>query len=218
MKFKAVIFDLDGTLLDTIGDIADAVNGVLAARDFPTHDVDTYKRIIGAGIEDLISCALPEERRDEETMKACLHDVYEVYSKSRHDKTRPYEGIEELLDELVRRGIKIAVLSNKPHASAVRQIMQYFPRHSFERVEGAKENRALKPLPDVAHEIMDDMGVRPQECIMVGDVEMDILVAKNAGMYSVGVSWGFRHPEELIACGAKKIIYGPLQLLELFEQ
>lgn len=215
MKFKAVIFDLDGTLLNTIDDIADAINEVLAKRGFPAHDIDTYKRIIGAGIEDLISRALPEERRDEDTVDACLQDVYEVYSKIRHDKTKPYEGIEELLNELARRCIKVAVLSNKPHASAVRQIMQYFPSHSFVRVEGAQENRALKPLPDVAHEILDAMCVQPQECIMVGDVEMDVLVAINSGMYSVGVSWGFRTSAELQAAGAQTIIDEPMELLKL---
>jgi len=218
MKFKAVIFDLDGTLLNTIDDIADAINEVLKKNGFPTHDVDTYIRSIGAGIEDLISRVLPEQHRDEETINACLTDAYAVYGSQRQEKTKPYDGIVELLDELVRREIKMAVLSNKPHASAVRQIMQYFPSYSFVRVEGAKPDRALKPLPDVAFEIMRDMNVQPSECIMVGDVEMDVLVAINAGMYSVGVSWGFRNADELLACGAKKIIYNPLELIELFEQ
>lgn len=217
MKFKAVIFDLDGTLLNTIDDIADAINEVLAKRGFPTHDVDTYIRVIGAGIEDLISRVLPEQHRDEETIAVCLADAYAVYGNQRREKTKPYDGIVELLDELVRREIKMAVLSNKPHASAVRQIMQYFPSHSFVRVEGAKPDRTLKPLPDVAHDILREMNVQPSETIMVGDVEMDVLVAINAGMYSVGVSWGFRTRVELLAAGAKRIIDEPRELLRILD-
>jgi len=217
MTFKAVIFDLDGTLLNTIDDIADAINKVLAGRGFPTHDVDTYKRTVGAGIDDLMTRMLPEEHRDEKTVNGCLNDAYGLYREQRYEKTKPYPGILELLDELVRREIKMAVLSNKPHSSAVRQIMQYFPNHSFVRVEGALENRALKPLPDVAHDILNDMGVEPQDCLMVGDVEMDILTAINAGMYPVGVSWGFRTTDELKAAGAKTIIDEPRELLELLD-
>ena len=217
MTFKAVIFDLDGTLLDTIDDIADAINLVLARRGFPTHDVDTYKRIVGAGIEDLIGRVLPEKHRDEDTITTCMMNAYAEYQKRRYVKTKPYEGIVELLDELVRRGIKIAVLSNKPHESAVRQIAQYFPKHSFVRVEGARPDRVLKPLPDVAHDILNDMNAQPSECLMVGDVEMDILTAINAGMYPVGVSWGFRTATELKAAGVKTIIDEPRELLGLFE-
>lgn len=217
MKFKAVIFDLDGTLLDTIDDIADAINEVLVKRGFPAHDVATYKRTIGSGIEDLLTRLLPEGHCDADTVAACVGDVYKEYRKIKYSKTEPYEGIAELLDELVRRGVEIAVLSNKPNESAVRQIARYFPNHSFVRVQGAKPDMPLKPLPDVALEIMRDMNVQPSECIMVGDVEMDVLVAINAGMYPVGVSWGFRSAEELLACGAKKIIYDPLELISILE-
>lgn len=218
MTFKAIIFDLDGTLLNTIDDIADAINLVLARRGFPTHDVDTYKRIVGAGIEDLIGRVLPEKHRDEDTIATCMMDAYAEYRGRGYVKTKPYEGIVELLDELVRRGIKIAVLSNKPHESAVRQIAQYFPSHSFVRVEGAMPDRALKPLPDVAHNILNDMKAQPSECLMVGDVEMDILTAINAGMYPVGVSWGFRTAAELEAAGAKVIINHPMEIIDLLEQ
>lgn len=217
MKFKAVIFDLDGTLLNTIEDIADAINEVLSRRGFATYDVETYKRTIGAGIEDLLLRLLPEGHRDEETIAGCISDAREEYAKLTYSKTRPYDGIIEMLDELKKWGIKIAVLSNKPDESAVRQIAHYFPNHSFARVEGAKPDKPLKPLPGVALEIMREMNVKPEETVMVGDVEMDVLVAINAGMYPVGVSWGFRTADELRECGARAVIDHPIDLLQILD-
>jgi phosphoglycolate phosphatase len=217
MKFKAVIFDLDGTLLNTVEDIADAINEVLSKRGFATYDAESYRRTVGAGIEDLLSRLLPEGHRDEDTVAACIADARVEYAKLKYSKTMPYDGVVELLDELQKRGIKMAVLSNKPEESAIRQIAHYFPTHSFTRVEGAKPDKPLKPLPDVALEIMEDMNVKPSETIMVGDVEMDILVAINAGMYPVGVSWGFRTAEELRAAGAQAVIDHPMELIDILE-
>ncbi len=215
MKFRAVIFDLDGTLLDTLDDIADAVNAVLEGMGFPIHDVQTYRMLIGAGVEDLMARALPQGHRDEETIHRCIALVRDLYVTGGLTKTRPYEGIVELLDELAGRGIKMSVLSNKPHETAVRQIEHYFPRHSFEWIQGASSEAPNKPDPLTAIRIAERMGVRPEECIFLGDLDIDMQTAVNAGMYPVGALWGFRSADELVDSGAMMLIETPLDLLAL---
>jgi phosphoglycolate phosphatase len=216
MIFKAVIFDLDGTLLNTIDDIADAVNQALSDLGCPTHDVEIYRIIVGAGVENLVWRILPEGRRDEQTQKRCLEGVREYYKKFGLRKTRPYDGIKDLLDKLANRGVKLAVLSNKPHENTVIQVAHYLGDHVFDEVHGAKPNVPNKPDPTSALGIAKRFKVDPAECIFVGDSDIDMQTAKNAGMYPVGVLWGFRSHEELLAHGAKRLIENPLQLTDLF--
>lgn len=213
--YKAVIFDLDGTLLDTIDDIADAVNAALRVEGFPPHDVETYKVMIGAGIENLIWQALPEGCRDEVSIQRCLVGIREQYRKHGLIKTRVFEGIPELLDELVARDIKLAVLSNKPHESTTLQVTHYLSRWSFEAVEGAKPEDPVKPDPATALRIARGMGVEPGECIFMGDSDVDMRTAKNAGMHPVGAVWGFRSTEELKQNGAEALIEEPLELMDV---
>jgi phosphoglycolate phosphatase len=215
MTFKAVIFDLDGTLLNTLEDIADAVNQALKDLGCPTHDIEIYKIIIGGGVENLAWRVLPEDRRDEQTQRDCLEGVRKYYKKFGLRNTKPYEGIKDLLNELAKKGLKLAVLSNKPHENTSVQVTHYLGDHLFDEVHGAKPDVPTKPDPTSALMIAKSLGADPSECIFVGDSDIDMQTANNAGMYAVGVLWGFRSHEELRAHGAKKLIENPIQLIEL---
>ncbi len=216
MAFKAVIFDLDGTLLNTIEDIADAVNAVLAKEGCPPHSIEQYKIIVGTGVEHMMEQALPHDRRDQETIVRCAAGIRRQYEVYGHIKTKPYDGVPELLDELARRGIKLGVHTNKPHENALHQLNHYFPKVRFERAEGAKADVPTKPDPAVTLDIARSMGVAPAECIFIGDSDIDMQTAVNAGMYGVGATWGFRSHEELEAHGAQVLLERPIDMLTLF--
>jgi phosphoglycolate phosphatase len=215
-SFDAVIFDLDGTLLDTIEDIADAVNDVLRARGFPAHDLETYKIIVGSGVEDMMGQALPEGHRDVGTIQATADELREQYRRHGLNKTHPYKGVKELLTELGRRGVKMSVLTNKPHDNAAQQIAYYLGNNHFVCIEGAKPHAPHKPDPTVALVIANRMGVAPARCAFLGDSDIDMRTAVNAGMYALGALWGFRTAEELVANGASDLLAKPLDLLTLF--
>lgn len=217
MKFHAVIFDLDGTLLDTIDDIADAVNFVLSNECFPVHSVEFYKEIIGAGVEDLVKRSLPEKVATMERISSYTKLIRQYYRTRGLVKTKPYDGIEDLLGELALRKIKFAVLSNKPHENAVNQISHFFSQWHFESVNGARQGFSNKPDPTEVLKILSDMGVKPSESIFLGDTDVDMQTAKAAGMYAVGALWGFRPGKELKDNGAQALIEKPTNLLELFN-
>lgn len=212
---RAVIFDLDGTLLDTVEDIADAVNAVLAEEGFPTHSVETYKVMVGSGVQNLVERALPRHHRDEGMVVKCIEKIRTHYRKHGRAKTRAYDGIKELLEELVNKKIKLAVLSNKPHDSTVDSMEHFLGDFRFEVIEGAKADDPVKPHPEVALRIAQEMGVEPTECIFLGDTDIDMQTARAAGMHPVGALWGFRSGDELVAHGAEKLIARPLDLIEL---
>jgi len=215
MKFKAVIFDLDGTLLDTIDDISDAVNGALVQLDCPKHAVDEYKIMVGEGLTSLIVEALPEDRRDQKTIDEALRLTREGYGKAFGRKTKPYDGITELLTEVAKRGVKMAILSNKPDKYTKRDADEYLSGIKFVYVAGAKDDVPKKSDPAAALEIVNKLGVNASECLFVGDSDIDMKTAVNAGMYPVGVLWGFRGAGELKTSGAKKLIGKPKDLLPL---
>jgi phosphoglycolate phosphatase len=217
MPYQAVIFDLDGTLLDTLEDIGDAVNRVLSARGFPIHPIDAYRFFVGDGVAKLIAKALPEAKRDGETVRSCLEAYREDYDRHWNLKTRLYDGISEMLDALTTRGLKLAILSNKPHDSTQECVREFLSRWSFDVVIGQRDGVPLKPDPAGALAIVHTLGVPPAACLYMGDTPVDIKTAIAAGMNPVGVLWGFRPAQELRENGATILIEQPIDVLGLLE-
>ncbi|PQJ68681.1 HAD family hydrolase [Polaribacter butkevichii] len=214
MKYKAVIFDLDGTLVNSIKDIADAMNVVLEKRQYPTYNYETYKTFVGSGVRSLVVKALPDANPKDKEVEACLNDMMQVYSEVCTAKTKPYEGILELLEELNAKNIKVSVLSNKED-TLTKKIAAFLLPEFLSPVLGLKVEVDKKPNPKVALETCDAMQVKPEETIFVGDTDVDILVAKNANMLPVGVSWGFRDKESLINAGSKHVLEHPSDLIKI---
>jgi len=213
VAIKAVIFDLDGTLLDTCNDLANAVNFALNKNGFPTHNPEMFKIFTGDGTDVMITRALPENRRDIETLKKVREDYFEFYNAHSGEFTRPYEGIPELLESLKERGIMLAVTSNKIEFMTQSVIKHYFG-DTFDFVIGQSENVPPKPNPLMVFKAMKNLGVEPSECLYVGDTGVDAKTGKNAGIFTVGVLWGFRAREELIENGADSVVDKPCQILE----
>lgn len=214
-KIEAVIFDLDGTLLNTVEDIMDSVNSALEKYGFPLHSLQEYQYFIGDGIEELVKRALPENKRDSETFSKCLSLVKDEYEKRWHNKTKPYDGVKEMLEDLKRSGLKLAIFSNKPHNFTEITVKHYFPEINFDIVLGAKDGNPKKPDPWGALYIAKTIGVSPERILYLGDTKTDVATAKKAGMLSVGAAWGFRGKEELIKAGADYIVDSPSQFLQL---
>jgi len=214
---KAVIFDLDGTLLDTLEDLAASGNEVLAGRGFPIHPPEAYRTFVGAGMDQLVRAIFPEHARPapgRET-ETVLGEYREAYSRRWQLTTRPYEGIEPLLAALASRGLALAVLSNKAHDFTLRCVEAFLPGAPWHTVLGAREGVPKKPDPAAALELAARLAADPGQCLFLGDSDVDILTAKNAGMRPVGVSWGFRPVAELRDAGAEHIIDRPDELLAL---
>ena len=218
MLFRATIFDLDGTLLDTLDDIANAANCVLAARDFPTHPNPHYRRFIGDGIVKLMLRALPETHQDDATVQACVAAYVQEYERTWNAQTKPYAGVPEMLDTLVVRGIKLAVLSNKPDHFTQRCVGELLAKWAFDVVLGASDEFPRKPDPASAIETAKRLGVSVAECLYVGDSGVDMQTARAAHMCPVGVLWGFRGKEELLKYGAQHLIDKPSEVLELLDR
>lgn len=217
MAFKVVIFDLDGTLLDTLSDIGHAVNRVLSRNGFPTHSMDAFQRFIGDGTMTLMARALPENHRDETTVSACHGAFREDYGQNWNIHTCPYEGIAELLDVLCDQGVRRAVLSNKPHDMTLKCVDSFLGSWPFEIVFGHRPEVPQKPDPAGALEIAARMGVSPSDCMFVGDSGIDMITARHAGMLAVGACWGFRPKEELAENGADRLLRHPSDLTALFR-
>lgn len=218
MKYKAVIFDMDGTLLDTIGDIAGATNQVLKEEGLPEHTLSDYKQFVGNGARILMKRALPPSKGSDEYIDSLLERFQIVYREKQFDTTDLYEGIGELLARLKVLRIPMAVLSNKPHHLVQEIGAHYFEEGLFSYMEGQKDSVPHKPAPDGALALVSLFHLEPQECLFIGDSSVDMETALNAGMKGVGVSWGFRSVEELKAHGASYIIESPLELLSLLEE
>jgi phosphoglycolate phosphatase len=213
MNRRAVLFDLDGTLVDSLEDIADSMNAVLARLGVPEHPVDAYRYFVGEGMEMLVRRALPDGRDDDTTLTSALLAVRAEYAKRSVRKTRPYPGIPELLDTLAGREIPVAVLSNKPHAPTLDLVGRLLGSWSFAAVLGAGPDRPRKPDPAGAFEIAGELGIAPTEWFYLGDTATDMQTARAAGMGAVGVLWGFRTADELTAAGAELLLPHPLDLL-----
>jgi phosphoglycolate phosphatase len=218
VTWRAAIFDLDGTILDTIDDLADSMNSVLLRRGFPGHGVEAYKYFVGDGIELLVERALPEARRDPALVAACTDEMRREYGRRWNVKTRPYDGMQELLRALSNLGVKLAVLSNKPHDATVEVVKALLPDAGFDIVRGALPRVPRKPDPAAALAIAAELGARPDECLYVGDTAVDMKTAAAAGMKAVGVLWGFRDRTELVESGADFIVGRPAEILELVRK
>lgn len=208
----AVIWDLDGTLADTLEDIALSVNHALKMHGEPDHPLPRYRDMIGAGAENLIRRALREDRRYRTAEVLATYRGH--YAEHLLDNSRPFPGIEAVLDALVARKKKIAVLSNKPDAPTKRLVDALFSKHPFSAVFGERAGIPKKPDPTAALEVARLMGCKPERCLFVGDSAIDMQTSVNAGMVGVGVTWGFR-PEELQPSGARHLINEPGALLPL---
>jgi len=213
MKFKAVLFDLDGTLLDTLDDLADSMNASMRRFGFPPKPAETYRYLVGDGLVNLVSRALPVDHRDESTVDEVIRAQWDEYSRNWANKTRPYEGIPELLDALQARGIILCIFSNKPDDFTRMIVQRFLPNWKFAVIRGQREDTPIKPDPAGANEIALQIGVDNAEFLYVGDSNTDMRTAKAAGMFAVGVLWGFRPKEELISAGAKALIARPADLL-----
>lgn len=214
-RFDAVIFDLDGTLADTLQDIADAMNAALERLGHRTHAIADYRFMVGEGIENLARRALPSGH--ESDVQETVARFREHYWAHLVDHTRPFPGIGELLDELVERRIPLAVLSNKRDEMTRRIVDRCFARWSFAVTFGEREGVPRKPDPAAALEIARVLEVAPPRCAFVGDTDVDMRTAVNAGMFPVGVLWGFRPEVELTNSGARALIDTPQGLLTVLS-
>jgi phosphoglycolate phosphatase len=215
MPYRAILFDLDGTLLNTLDDLADAGNFALTQMGFPVHPTVAYKYFIGDGVETLVRRALPADQVEPATVSRCTDLVRQAYAERWADKTRPYPGVPEMLDALCARRVPMAVLSNKPDHFTRLCVERLLPRWAFAAVVGAQPNLARKPNPAGALAIAAQLRVAPGEMIYLGDTNTDMHTAVAAGMYPVGALWGFRTAEELRAAGAQILIERPGDLLQI---
>ncbi len=214
MSYKAVIFDLDGTLLDTLEDLADAMNCTLEERGFPSHPVEAYRYFVGNGVAKIVERTLPPEKRDEALMEACRKAFLKEYDLNWNRKSKPYEGVPELLDTLTLNRTPMAIFTNKPHAFALRCVREFLSKWKFETVLGQREGHPMKPDPAVPLEIARHLSIPPQKILYLGDSDADMKTAVNARMFPVGALWGFRSEKELRESGAARVIGRPMELLK----
>ena len=219
MPAQAVLFDLDGTLLDTLGDIAAAANAALALEGMPTHPAAAYRGFIGDGVDMLIRRALPlDQDHDAARIARCVAAFHDTYATGWNVSSGPYPGIADLLDALAARKLPLAILSNKPHQFTRLCAAHYLDSWTWAAVFGQREGVPRKPDPIAALAIAHDLGILAAHFVYVGDSSVDMRTARNAGMKAVGVSWGFRSVEELRATGAEAIIDHPSELLPLLDR
>ena len=197
---KLIIFDLDGTLLNTIEDLGRACNHALAQCSFPLRRMDEYNMMVGRGIMNLFLNALPEGEKNMDNALKMREFFVPYYSEHGSDFTAPYPGIPELLDNLTSRGISLAVASNKYQQGTEHLIRHYFGKYEFVRILGQREGKPIKPDPEIVREAMEGVsGIRLDEVVYCGDSDVDMMTGKNAGVRTIGVTWGFRTREELLA-------------------
>ena len=213
---KLAVFDLDGTLCDTIEDLATSVNVALGILGYPTHPTEAYKYMVGSGMKNLVYRALPEENRQECTVEKAKELMLDHYKDHFADKTCAYSGIYELLENLKQNGIHIAVCTNKAHNMALKVVDKLFG-NSFDMVIGKSDDRPLKPEPYSVNEIMERFGAKPNETVFIGDSGVDIKTALNAKTTPIGVLWGFRDEAELKENGAEHLASAPNDILDIIK-
>ena len=216
--YRAVIFDMDGTLLDTIEDLADSMNAVLNSLGFPEHPLSSYRAFVGDGIEVLVMRSLPEGRRTEQIIARSVKVMKEEYSSRWSVKSRPFPGIPELLDGLTERGMALSILSNKLDSFTKAMAASLLPNWNFAEVRGLSPDIPRKPDPAGARICANRMGVDPRHCIFVGDSAIDMETAGRAGMAAFGVLWGYQDKQLLINHGARILLDDPRDLLRLSHQ
>lgn len=216
-RFKAALFDLDGTLLDSLRDLADSMNRALAQFGHPAHPIESYRYLVGEGVVVLATRALPENHRTDEAVEKLLAEYRKDYAANWNVHSRLYNGIPEMLDAFVARGLKLGILSNKPHPLTVQCVEGYLPDWKFDCVFGQRESIPRKPDPAGALEAAEMMGVKPSEVLYLGDTGTDMQTARAAGMFACGVTWGFRPEAELRDTGANAIVHHPREALPLLN-
>jgi len=215
---KLVIFDLDGTLLNTLSDLAHSVNYALKNSGYPVHPIANYKHFVGNGINKLLERALPENQRAEQNIAHLKTLFLSYYDEHMADYTQPYDNIPELLKTLHSKGLKIAVASNKYQKATERLIRRFFPDIPFTAVFGQRESVPVKPDPAIVFDILKIADLSPAEVVYVGDSAVDMLTASNSGVVSIGVTWGFRPQEELEAAKADYITASVNEILDILNK
>ena len=213
-KMSSIIFDLDGTLLDTLDDLSDSMNAALTKLGWPQHPIESYRFFVGRGLDALVQQALPSNEQlsvlSRTKLRTAMQEEYTIRWKN---KSRPYKGVEVLLNELTNRHIPMAILSNKPDSFTQDCARQLLSQWKFTIVRGAQVGIPYKPDPTSALDIAQKMNLDPSEIFYVGDTNTDMETALNAGMIAVGATWGFRSAKELIESGAHHLIDTPAELL-----
>jgi phosphoglycolate phosphatase len=217
MMFEAVLFDLDGTLIDTLNDIGDAVNRVLENNGFPTHSIAAYRKFVGDGARILIERALPDKYRNKKIIEACFKEYIEEYSCNYNVKSKPYSAIPDLLDALKAKGLKLGILSNKPDVITRNCAKTFLSKWDFDVVLGQRDSVPRKPDPHGAFEVAKRLAIPPSHFIYIGDTAIDMKTAVSAGMFPLGVLWGFRSRKELKENGASAVIEQPLDVLNFLR-
>ena len=198
MKPKLILFDLDGTLLDTIDDLSAAVNHAMQLRGFPQHTRDEYRQMVGHGARNLMRQAIPSDHKDDEALiDAVLADFRAYYTAHIDVHTKPFPGIQELLTKLHQEGVMLAVASNKFQEGTEHLIKEFFPEISFVAILGNRPIIPLKPDPEVVGEVLRKTGVKREEAVMVGDSDTDMETAANSGIVGIAVSWGYRNMKDI---------------------
>ncbi|MBN2384715.1 HAD family hydrolase [bacterium] len=215
---SAVVFDLDGTLVDSLTDIAAATNWVLRQHGYPEHSSERYRYFVGDGIEQLLVRALPTQARLPDIITECLSQLKQRYQTHWAVETRPYDGTMDLLDRLDTLGLPMLVLSNKPDLLTREVVDHFFGLGRFKSVRGARPDLPLKPDPTAVLSMLGDLELDPKQVIYLGDSAVDMTLARRAEMVPVGAAWGFRSVDELHSSGARFIIHHPLDLPDLLEE
>ena len=214
MKYKGIIFDLDGTLLDTLQDLADAANATLVHFGFPVHPVDRYRYFVGEGLKTLTRRIIPGSSATDAELHEYMQKFGEIYSRNWNAHSAPYSGIPEMLASLSAAGLQLAVLSNKPHEFTKICVEEFFPGSPFSFILGQREGVAKKPDPAGALELAEKMGLSVAEILYIGDTATDMQTGNSAGMKTIGVEWGFRERAELEKNKAWKIVSTPAEVVK----
>ena len=216
MPYTTVLFDLDGTLLDTLEDLAHAGNQVLAQSGYPTHPVEAYKYFVGDGLRTLIEKIVPDSASQED-ISVCFALFKDIYAQCWKERTRLYPGIEDMLKDLRQLHLQLAILSNKPHQFTRLCVDYFFPKKLFQCIYGQRDEVPKKPHPAGAQAIAAELCVSPENCVYVGDTKIDMQTGKAAGMFTIGVLWGFRPAEELRENGADMLVDHPSEILDVIH-
>lgn len=223
-KIKAVIFDLDGTLLDTLADIATSMNKALVTMKMPVHPLPAYKEFVGSGLADLAKNVLPKNQQTKKNIEELSKHFWRYYDINWRDNTKVFPGILYLIKLCMARKVKVAILSNKPHVYTKQMIRYYFRgalinyhKNPFGIYSGEQKDKPIKPDPTVALELASRLKVKPENILFVGDMAIDVETAKNAGMLSAGAAWGYRGAKELESAGADFIFNTPTELASFME-
>lgn len=215
MMYKLAVFDLDGTLVNSICDLADAVNTALSERGYPTHETEKYYLMVGNGAKKLCERALPEDRRTEEEITSLNLRFSEVYKTNCLNKTRPYEGMPELVKRLHDAGVRCAVASNKPDTFSKEIVNALFPEGGFDLIMGKRDGVPTKPQPQIIYNIISELGASKEDAVFIGDSCVDVQTAHNAGLPCIGCVWGFRGLRELEENGCEFIADTPEDIFAL---